>query len=342
MFLFGRISEIFVFLKRRLWRVTFLVWVAFFMIFCVDNVYALTLKLSDLSESYSGCYFRDNGDGTSTVSTVIRYKEAAGHLGGSILRSRGVLVYSYDKNGRLNTAATPASQVTLNGVKSQGKYTGDDYVIFYGASFVGVWANENVFSASIEAIVRNDLISAWPAVAIRAGNYAGDADIAEINGVAYISKHGANDGACRVVVNPGTPPPPDIIVDVSAPDWGLGDLQRGVSDTRLSLGNEMLCFSYDAAQAQLQKFIVNASSANGMVNNRFRLQHLTDNSQVVPYSLMLDSGSTRIQLPGNNSPITLDGSGRTCFSPTFTTEVSKAVKEGGYSDVLTFTITTNS
>ncbi|WP_192557905.1 hypothetical protein [Pseudomonas allokribbensis] len=341
MFLFCGVVRFFEFLIRAFSGVKLLAGVVVFMLPGQGNANSYDLVLSNLSNSYSGCYYRDNGNGTSSVFTVIDYKPSYGHTGGLTFRSRGILVYSYDKNGKLRSTSTPATNVSINGVRHTDTFVGNDYFIFFGRSSAD-WISSNAFSASVTATVRNDLISDWPAVAIRAGNFTNGPDVAEIKGVAYISRYGANDGTCQVVVEPGMPPPPDISISVSAPDWNLGDLQRGVSDTQLSRTDQTLCFSYNPAVGQGQKFIIGASSANGVVNNRYRLQHLSESSQVVPYSLMLDSGSTRIQLPGNSNAMTLDTSGRTCFVPTFTTEVGKTVKAGDYSDVLTFTVITKS
>ena len=338
MFLFGGIMRFFEFLMRGFRGLKFLASVVAFMFLGAGNAYSYSLILDDISSSYSSCYFNDNGDGTSTISAVINYKPPG--VIGSPFNSRGVLIYSYDKNGRLNVGTTPAIRVTMNGANYYDLFFGSDYAMFWGNK--NSWRDKSAFAASVTAVVRNQSFASWPAIAIRAGNYTSGSDIGEVKGVAYISRYGANDGSCHVIVNPGTPPPPDISISVSAPDWSLGDLQRGVSNTRLSRADQMLCFSYDAAQAQKQNFIIGASSANGVVNNRYRLQHLSDTSQVVPYSLMLDSGSTRIQLPGSSTAMTLDTSGRTCFVPTFTTEVGTMVKEGDYSDVLTFTVTTKS
>ncbi len=144
-----------------------------------------------------------------------------------------------------------------------------------------------------------------------------------------------------VITDPKNPLPLDPTISVTAPDWNLGDLQQGETDTSFSSMGQQLCFDYSGVEVALNKFIINASSANGVVNNRYRLVHSSDTSQTVPYRLTLDSGSTLLQLPNNSTALQLNGN-RTCFVPTFRTEVGKTVKEGDYNDVLNFTITTKS
>ncbi|RQR52311.1 hypothetical protein DIE18_32290 [Burkholderia sp. Bp9125] len=92
-----------------------------------------------------------------------------------------------------------------------------------------------------------------------------------------------------------------------------------------------------------KKFIVNASSANGIVGNRYRLKNVNDASQLVPYSVMLNSGTSTVSLPNaTNTTLSFASAGRTCFVPTFKTTVDPNVTEGDYSDVLTFTVVTKS
>ncbi|SDZ62053.1 hypothetical protein SAMN03159453_05149 [Pseudomonas sp. NFIX28] len=256
--------------------------------------------------------------------------------------SRGILVYSYDKNGRPISSSTPATAVYINGLKNDNKYSGEDYIMFYNSAGTGGWGNIDAFLASVEVTINNSAITNWPAVAIRAGNYTYADDVGEAKGAVYISRSGPKNGACIISADPGSPPPLDIYIDVSAPDWNLGELQHGLSDTPLTRADQMLCFSYDGASVKNKKFVIGARSANGVVNNQYRLKHLSDTSQLVPYSLTLDSGSTLIKLPGSNIELPLADSGRSCFSPTFRTEVGKTVKQGDYNDVLTFTVTTKS
>lgn len=305
------------------------------------EVHAVRLIYSDLSNSYSNCELKDNGNQTTTVWTSIFYKGALdGHSGGEDFIGRGIFIFTYDKNGiPHNDLPTLASNVVMNGFANANKIERGDGYAFYSGD--GVWGTEDGFMANIKVTVPNTVLKDWPALSIQAANYTEFFHIAEIRGAVYISSSGSG-GSCNVIVDPGTPPPRDINITVTAPDWPLGDLEQGESTTTLSRTDEQLCFSYNAGEVLGEKIFISASNVNAVVNNRYTLKHVSDASQSVPYRLTLDSGSTRIQLPGNDAALSFDESGRTCFVPTFTTEVGKTVKEGDYSDVLTFTVTTKS
>lgn len=131
---------------------------------------------------------------------------------------------------------------------------------------------------------------------------------------------------------------------MTAPDWNLGELQQG-TDVPKTFTNtsEQLCFTYSGGAVSGKRFAINASSANGVAGNRYRLKNLQDATQLVPYSLTLSNDSSTVSLPNaSNAAVSLGGSGRTCFEPTFRTTVGPTVKEGDYSDVLTFTVVTKS
>lgn len=316
------------------------------------EVYAAqTLDVGDISDSYSDCTFKDNNNGTSTVSTVVNYKpikNACWSFGcGYQFLGRALIVYSYDKNGKPNASSFAASSVKLNGVEYYDRYVGVGYSLYQNSKHTPPWNTMTAFSATFVAVIPNSNLSAWPAISLHAANMGTTGknnDMAEIKGAAYIARSSSNDGSCKVLANPEAPPPLDIEITVSAPDWDLGELQQGLSTTQLGRADQMLCFSYDAASVQSQKFIIAASNTNGVLNNRYQLRHLSDTSQVVPYSLtllMLNGGGSSVQLPGNSTALPLASGDRSCYLPTFTTEVGKTVKEGDYSDVLTFTVITN-
>ncbi|MGR4041278.1 hypothetical protein P7C00_20360 [Pseudomonas sp. JDS08PS003] len=301
---------------------------------------ALVLKYSDLSNSYSNCSFKDNGNGTSTLQVTISYKTASGHTNGNTFESRGVLIYTYDANGKLKTSSTVAKNLTLDGNKYSRTYTGEDYVIYRGSS--GSWTTLSPITASVEVQVDNSNIAAWPAVGIRAGNYTNSNDVGESNGLAYLSST-TKGGDCRVLTNPDLPPPPvDTTITMTAPDWDLGELLRGEETLKtFNASQDQLCFTYDGSKfITYQKFIINASNENGLsANGRYQLRNLEDSSQTVPYTVALNSGSTLVPLPNTqNALLSLSSDGRTCFVPTFRTLAEKWVKGGAYSDVLTFTI----
>ncbi|MXN76211.1 hypothetical protein GR157_15870 [Burkholderia sp. 4701] len=139
------------------------------------------------------------------------------------------------------------------------------------------------------------------------------------------------------------PPPPTIGISMTAPDWNLGELPEGDGEKILSSSSDQLCFTYIGAGVSGKQFIINAGSANGVAGNRYRLKNLKDATQLVPYSVTLDSGTSNVSLPNaSNKSLSLDSSGKTCFVPTFKTTVGPTVKEGDYSDALTFTVVTKS
>ncbi|KVN28522.1 hypothetical protein WJ63_12275 [Burkholderia pyrrocinia] len=149
-------------------------------------------------------------------------------------------------------------------------------------------------------------------------------------------------GNCQVI-DPTKPPPPAIGINVTAPDWNLGELPEGDGEKVLSSSSDQLCFTYIGAATSGKQFIINAGSANGVAGNRYRLKNLKDATQLVPYSLTLNSGTSNVPLPNaSNKSLSLNSSGRTCFVPTFKTTVDPTVEAGDYSDVLTFTIVTKS
>ncbi len=130
---------------------------------------------------------------------------------------------------------------------------------------------------------------------------------------------------------------------MTAPDWNLGELPEGNGEKIFPNSPDQLCFTYLGAAVSGKQFIINADSANGVAGSRYRLKNLKDASQLVPYNVTLDSGTSNVSLPNaSNKSLPLNSSGRTCFVPTFKTTVDSTVKDGDYSDVLTFTVVTKS
>ncbi|WP_338640809.1 hypothetical protein [Burkholderia pyrrocinia] len=303
---------------------------------------AFSQSTSDLSNGYSGCKWRDNGNGTTTLSLTIHYKEALGHVGRWDFLTRGIAIYTYDKNGKLKPSTDAASAVYMNEYRHLRAWYNNAYVMYYGPT-QGVkspWSIADPFSANVNILLNNNYVSDWPAVSVRAGNFTNGDDFVEITGGAYITPYG--DGVCQVV-DPERPPPPSIGINIAVPDWNLGELPRGDGEKIFANSAEQLCFTYVGALVSGRTFVVNASNANGVVNNRYLLKNLTDVSQTVPYSVTLNSSTGAMTLPNSgNISASFSTTGKTCFVPTFKTSVSNLVKEGNYSDVLTFTVVTKS
>ncbi len=305
----------------------------------VGNAAAYKLNLMPVINGYSNCSWRDNGNGTSTLGVSISYMEAPLNLGGWRFRSRGILFYKYNKNGVMQPSSASVLSIALNGEASSQSWTSQGYVMYYGD--LAQWQRKEPFLANIELTIRNSDVKDWPAVSVRAGIFTTGDDVGEIAGAAYIEKE--NPGICTVLKNPESPPPLKIRIGMTAPDWNLGELPEGIGEKVFSGGVDQLCFTYDKSAVASKAFVINASSDNGIVGNRYRLKHSADASQFVPYSLKLDSGSTVLSLPNeSNLALPLNDSGNTCFVPTFMTTVVPTLKDGDYSDVLTFTVVTKS
>ncbi|WP_414442793.1 hypothetical protein [Burkholderia sp. 22PA0106] len=293
------------------------------------------MVLLDVASGYSGCGWIDNGDGTSTLSVDINYKPVAGALPpGLSLFGRGILIYNYSKDGSLNPSANLASSITLDGTASSKVYSGQGYVMYSGR--LGNWRNTASFVAHYVLRINNSIVSEWPAISVRAGNYTNGDDVGDKNGAAYL-RFGENDGVCEKITNPEVPPPLDIEIGMTAPDWNLGELPLGDSEKTFPEVANQLCFTYSAPDVKGKRFLINASDANGTVGNRYRLKNTNDASQFIPYDVSF-SGNSVFSLPNvKNVALTMGDSGKTCFVPAFKTTVDN-VAEGDYSDVMTFTV----
>ncbi|WP_157378466.1 hypothetical protein [Burkholderia ubonensis] len=318
------------------------------LMFCffiyVNHANAQTnLTFDDISNGYSSCSWRDNGDGTSTLGLMIDYKTSDGHTGGYRFNSRGLLVYAYDKSGMVNISRPAAINAYMGGARNIRVYQGRSYYMYHGTSLVGTqWVKTSPFVANVEVVIDNSVVTAWPAISLQAGNFTNDDDIAEIKGAAYIARDGVN-GTCTMVKDPTNPPPVPIAMNVTAPDWDLGELPRGDATKTFSRTADQLCFSYSGAAVSGKSFIIDASNRNGRTGNRYRLANVVDPTQTVNYRVTLNSGTSQLSLPNvGNIAAAFNSNGRTCFVPTFETSVDQRVEEGDYFDVLTFTVTTRS
>ncbi len=298
-------------------------------------------------DSYGGCTWKNNGDGTSTVQVLINYRAVdSSNIGTSAtFVSRSVLFYTYDATGKVKPNKNAVQYVTMNGTRNSGAYLGDTYVRYTGnngmSPLVG-WDNKGPHTAIVEAMINNSAIRDWPAVSIFAGIFTNGFYVVDWSGAAYVSFGSA--GACTVT-NPEVPkpnPPPSIAIDVAAPDWNLGELPRGDDEKTLAGAEQQLCFTYTGFN-DYRNFVINATSANGVLGNRYLLKNASKPSQTVPYDLTLDSGSATFRLPNASaSPVQLSNNSRTCFVPTFRTSVGTNADAGDYSDVLSFTVVTKS
>ncbi|MDN7491520.1 MULTISPECIES: hypothetical protein [Burkholderia] len=239
-------------------------------------------------------------------------------------------------------SSTPANSVTMNGVHNKAIWQGGyGYLMYTGglaSNQTPEWNKRGAFVADVEVVINNSVVSDWPALSIRAGNYTDDTHVVEATGGAYLGRFGTASNC--TVVDPETPPSPPIVLKMNAPDWNLGELPEGDSEKMLS-GADQLCFTYDGPVVSGKKFVIDATSVNGVVGNRYRLRNVSDATQFIPYDVTLNSGSSTTHLPNtNNTALSLNSSGKTCFAPTFKTTVGRELKEGDYNDVLVFTVVT--
>ncbi|MBU9375605.1 hypothetical protein KTE28_14865 [Burkholderia multivorans] len=339
-------------------------WIAFTVpmlaCFVADHAYATGFWLAelDISDRYHSCSWTDNGDGTSSLRVSIDYKPSEGRTLGQPFLSRGILVYAYDKNGRMFQSSDIARAVYMGGNRQTIVAPGRGYVMYNGYKIgdglnppaYTWWGVTRAFTAQVTVIVDNAKIEHWPALSIQAGNYASKLaegvnpgsyfgyDIAEIKGAAYLARYGGS-GSCKLV-NPITPPepPPPVAIDVTAPNWDLGELPRGEGKKSFSNIDDALCFRYPGSAVNGKRFVIDATSAAGTINGRYRLKNGTD---TIPYTVELSNGAVNIPLPNTSGmTVPLDSGGRSCWMPTFTTNVPADAKVGQYHDVLTFTVVT--
>lgn len=338
-------------------------WIAFTVpmlaFFVADHAYAsYEFAELDVSDRYHSCSWTDNGNGTSTLRVSIDFKPSEGRTLGQPFLSRGILVYAYDRYGRMLESSDVAQAVLMGSVRHSIVSPGRGYVMYNGY-IVGSglnpppyseWGVTRAFTARVTVIVDNAKIEHWPALSIRAGNYASKLapginpgshvgyDIGEIKGAAYLARYGGS-GSCNLV-NPITPPEPprSVAIDVTAPNWDLGELPRGEGKKSFSNIDDSLCFRYSGSAVNGKRFVIDATSAAGTINGRYRLKNGTD---TIPYTVELSNGAVNIPLPNTRGmTVPLDSGGRSCWMPTFTTNVPADAKVGQYHDVLTFTVVT--
>ena len=173
----------------------------------------------------------------------------------------------------------------------------------------------------------------------------GDLKLSFQNEVAYISPSDKG-GSCKTLIDPGTPPPPeDLRIRMTAPDWDLGELERGRETTKtFSAQNDQLCLDYKGNNfiSGYQQYIIDASNRNGLSANgsRYLLKHSSDaQASGLPYHVTLNESATSVTLPNTaKRGFKLSQNGTTCFTPTINVTTEKNAKGGHYDDVLTFTI----
>lgn len=306
----------------------------------------------NIVDRYSDCRISYRGEGiakTMILEATIHYRvvddEALGNRNGNVkFNSRALVLYAFDKNGQPN-----AFNIFKGWLEEQPgiivSYSGGRTSSMRGLTRPWLEQQPLVARARIEFLTR-DTRAGLRSLVFSGGNYVTESKqylhtLPDRLGV-YFSIGPEYEG-CRVV-DPNQPlPPPDIVMTVNAPDWDLGEIRRGEQTFPFSASSDQLCLTYSDTQTKGQAFIVNATSQNGELDNRFQLKQLQDDTQSIPYQLLLDSGTQQLQLPNAAlKSLPLNNGDKTCFMPTFKTFAPQTTKKGDYSDVLTFTIVTKS
>ncbi|TLG91004.1 hypothetical protein FEM54_15105 [Pseudomonas edaphica] len=297
----------------------------------------------NVSGEYSNCRYQDHGNGLASYYVTIPFnKLAPGENTSSrhAFASRAIVLYTYNSNGIPSNST--AGSVYINDARYGIKYPSGN-LMMYTNSYD--WYKKDAFTAETKVTFSSSGLSKWPGIAIRTGNFSFTPQLNQetyfdAKGAVYISKTEGLNGSCRII-NPETPPPQDITLNVSVPDWDFGDLQPGIVEKTLDSTKDQLCFTYNSGEIIGQKFIINTYNTHGGTDDTYRLRHFSASSYL-PYSLTLNDGKNKpLKIPNNTrNTITLDSSGRTCFSPTIRANVSKTQVEGNYYDVLNFNVTT--
>ncbi|MGS1105623.1 hypothetical protein ACVCNH_05190 [Achromobacter anxifer] len=302
------------------------------------------LKYRSVSFQYYFCSYRNNGNGTSTIGVRIDFNNVNyAAVGSGKFQRRGLLLYAYDKTG------TPKSTAFANAV-----YTGherlsdvitgpDGSYAMYTTQYSRLWNGDIGFPEYIMIDFNNVHIAEWPAIGVRAGHIETPNNIADVR-LVYI-RADPTSNLCTIIINPENPPPPVIPkIDMTAPDWELGELlptglpiQKQFTDTAA-----LLCFTYEGLKWTGSRYVINATNQNGLSGDgSYQLKHVDSPSDTVPYrvALLAPRTDTEVTLPNaNNLTIALGDSGRECFTPTFTVVPARTAKSGAYNDVLNFTV----
>ncbi|MBR8656100.1 hypothetical protein KDH83_22575 [Achromobacter sp. Marseille-Q0513] len=290
---------------------------------------------------YRDCSMSRNGT-HAVVNFTVDFKAAAGNMAGKRFLSRGISVFGYDETGK--PAAPVQMFVAINGTDSSIKRLVGDFLIAHAVPAYprANWMNSQAFTANVRLEVFADTLNNWPALGVRAANVEEGvwSPVLASAGALYI---GPGTQGCQII-DPAKPPPSPVTTEikVTAPDWDLGELERGKETTRTFAADaQRLCFRYDAKYIEYDKYLISVSNHNGVAENKFLLANTEDGSETVPYALSLAGGGAPMALPSiNGLPLTLGKSGRTCLTPTFKVWAGANIKGGDFDDVLTFTITT--
>ena len=192
-----------------------------------------------------------------------------------------------------------AAIVSINGTERSNMAVADDFTLAYAAAAYQSALDE---CKGIHRQVIADLYMGtsnyWPAVSVQAANMAQSSwdPVLARTGALYI---GPNMSGCRTI-DPTKPPPSPVTTEikVTAPDWDLGELERGKETTRtFATDAQRLCFAYDAKYIEYDKYLISVSNRNGVADNKFLLVSAADGSETVPYTLSFTGAARRWRCP---------------------------------------------
>lgn len=279
---------------------------------------------------------------TFSVNWLPMPAKAPGGVDWNTRAGRGLVIYLYDRKGNAINTYIPSTDITMNSynpVGIDGVFTKGKGYLSYGRAGSNGWTNFDAYSTNVVVNVkRTDVII----MAIYPMNVYALGMAYDQAGAVYFAASQATS-TCQQMTNPDTLP---VIVNLTmnAPDWNLGEIATGQQQKVMTSNADRLCISYLSTESAGKDFIVNATNANGIENNRFILKHSLNPTNTLPYTLTLDSMGKRIRLPNtDNSSIRFEDSGnQTCFTPTFDLYGSDNQEIGDYTDVITYEIVTKS
>lgn len=253
--------------------------------------------------------------------------------------SRGILVFQFDHNGKMINTSLPQEHITMMNFRSTRSTSIGANVLFYGTEISYGWDDYDKHQAIVLIkIYKPDVAS----IALQPANVYHEGFLLDEKGAVYFSTT-VTIPNCPLITD--TSKPPAIVnLTMNAPDWALGEIGSGKQQKVLTNSADRLCINYLSSESKDKDFIVNATNANGMVNNRYVLKHSLNPNYTLPYTLTLEGAGKSLLLPnGNNSTIKFDSSGnQSCFTPTFDLYGSDDQEPGDYSDVITYEIVTKS
>lgn len=298
--------------------------------------------------SATNCTTTKTAGNTWQASFTVSWQEqptTVGYYGVRI--SRAFVIYQYNNRGNPIADYIRPADISINGdnpkTYSPGELNNDyGYLTTSGANTApqpASWQNYAPNTASVTINVKRADVTM---IAVNPANYFDRGTLRDNLGSLFFAPSLATS-SCQWKGDPNSPQ--EIVnITMNTPDWTLGEIGSGKQQKVLTNSAERLCINYLSTESKGKDFIINATNANGRVNNRFVLKHSLKPTNTLPYTLTLDDTGKKLLLPNiNNSSVKFDSSGnQSCFTPTFDLYGSDSQELGDYSDVITFEIVTKS